>query len=197
MATGWPKWMGVGLWLIGGALILATLLPSFGIDRWWIQSLIFPQVQFAVLLCITALGAVSLLDTGKRSTPMLLAAFLACLGYQAFQLLPYTPLARAEAQAAASCPVENRLRVLVLNVLKGNERTGPVLDLVRSADPDLFLALETDPAWAQALQPLRSSYPHVVNAVRTNYWGMMLFSRLPLAEAKVRYLVDGLSLIHI
>ena len=191
MATGWTKWMGVGLWVIGGALILATLLPSFGIDRWWIQILIFPQVHFAVLLCVTALAAAWLLDSGRRAILFLLAALLACIGYQAFRLLPYTPLARQEAETAAACPAENRLRVLVLNVLKGNARTGPVLDLVRSADPDLFLALETDPAWAQALQPLRSSYPNVVDAVRTNYWGMMLFSRLPLADAKVRYLVDG------
>ncbi len=191
MSTGWTKWLGVGLWLISGLLIFATFLPSFGINRWWIQSLIFPQVHFAVLLCITALAAVWLLDTGRRSTLLLLATLFLCIVYQAFRLLPYTPLARPEAQAAASCPAENRVRVLVLNVLKGNARTGPVLDLVRASDPDLFLALETDPAWARALQPLRSSYPNVVDAVRTNYWGMMLFSRLPLADAKVRYLVDG------
>ncbi len=40
--------------------------------------------------------------------------------------------------------------------------------------PNLFLALKTDPAWAQALQPLRSSYPNVVNAVRTLLNGRLL-----------------------
>jgi endonuclease/exonuclease/phosphatase (EEP) superfamily protein YafD len=41
-----------------------------------------------------------------------------------------------------------------------------------------------------ALAPLRESHPHVVERVQDNYYGMALFSRLPLEGSEIRYLVD-------
>lgn len=189
---GWT-WLACGLGLAGVALMVAILTPLLVTDRWWGQSLNFPQVQFAVLLAVLALAVAFLLDLGKTLPRLLLAGLIACGVYQATFLLRYTPLAATELRGAAACPARDRLRVLTLNVLRNSsgEIAPAVLDLVRSADPDLFLALETDPAWARALQPLKANYRHVVDASRANYWGMMLFSRLPLADPEVRYLVDG------
>ena len=132
-----------------------------------------------------------LLDLRQRSPKLLLAGLIACGAYQAHFLLPYTLQFATEARQAVTCPAGDRLRVLTLKVLRGNNRAAPVLNFIRATKPDLFLALEADRAWARALQPLRADYPHVMDASRDSYWGMMLFSRLPLANPEVRHLIDG------
>lgn len=187
MRQRWVWWL---LWPVAALLLLATALPLVVTDRWWIRVFTFPQVQFAIALSLVALASLFLLDFGTRAAKLLLAAMVAAIIYQASYLLPYTPLWPRQMAEAGLCPREKRLSVLVLNVLRDNRDAAVVLDLVRRTDPDMFLALETDPHWARALGPLAASHPHVVDAVRTNYWGMMLFSRLPLVKPEVRYLVD-------
>src|SRR5690606_12470196 len=44
--------------------------------------------------------------------------------------------------------------------------------------------------WERALAPLEEQYPHVVRQVQDNYYGMMLFSRLPLGEPTIKFLVQ-------
>lgn len=187
-----PKgpWLTWGLGVVAVALMVAILVPRIGGQLWWVQTLNFAQVQFAILLIVVAIAIVVFLDLKRRFTQFLVAALAACGAYQANFLLPYTPLAAKQLGSASSCAPDNRLRILTLNVLRGNDKSAPVLDLVRSIKPDLFLAQEADPAWKQALQPLKNEYPHVVDAARDGYWGMMLFSRLPLANPEVRYLVE-------
>src|SRR3712207_7629419 len=53
----------------------------------------------------------------------------------------------------------------------------------------ILLAVETDEAWARALDPLRERYPHVVRQPQENYYGLVLLSRLPLISPRVDYLV--------
>lgn len=183
-------WLTWGLGVVAVALMAAILIPRLGGQLWWVQSLNFAQVQFAILLIVVTVAAFFLLDMKARVAQVLVAALVACGAYQASFLLPYTPFAAKEARSASSCPADNRLRILTLNVLRGNDNSAPVLNLVRSIKPDLFLAQETDPAWKRALQPLKNDYPYVVDAARDGYWGMMLFSRLPLANTEVRYLVE-------
>ncbi|HET6837706.1 MAG TPA: endonuclease/exonuclease/phosphatase family protein, partial [Gemmatimonadales bacterium] len=65
-----------------------------------------------------------------------------------------------------------------------------LLNLVRDTDPDILLAVETDAGWVQALEPLEKDYPHVVRQPQENWFGMVLFSRLPLLESKVEFLVQ-------
>lgn len=183
-------WLTWGLGVTAVALVIAILVPRVGGNLWWVQTLNFPQVQYALLLIMVTVAVVALLDLKKRVPKALLAVLIACGAYQASFLLPYTALSAEELRSAASCPADNRLRILTLNVLRGNDRSTPVTDLVRSVKPDLFFAQETDPAWKQALQSLKTDYPYVVDAARDGYWGMMLFSRLPLADPEVRYLVE-------
>jgi endonuclease/exonuclease/phosphatase (EEP) superfamily protein YafD len=59
------------------------------------------------------------------------------------------------------------------------------------------LAVETDDAWASALRPLEEAYPHVVRQPQDNWDGLMLYSRLPLIDARVDFLVqDDIPSVH-
>jgi endonuclease/exonuclease/phosphatase (EEP) superfamily protein YafD len=63
-----------------------------------------------------------------------------------------------------------------------------LLDAVRKADPDLFLAMETDAWWDGALDPLRERLPNVLKRITGSYYGMELYSRLPLVDGEIRHL---------
>lgn len=179
------------VWTIALLAIVATLIPIIVSNRWWVRIFTFPQAQFMMTIALLLIAVPLLLDFGRRRVKALTAALFACFIYQLQFLLPYSPIWAKQAPDAAVCPAGERLRVLVLNVREGNEAQAPaVRALVERVSPDLFLAVETDRFWAEALAPLAGALPHQVAAVRDTPWGMMLFSRLPLDSPEVRYLVD-------
>jgi endonuclease/exonuclease/phosphatase (EEP) superfamily protein YafD len=61
---------------------------------------------------------------------------------------------------------------------------------MKEADPDIMVALEVDEKWMSGLDSVRQTHPHVIDSVQDNYYGMVVFSRLPLEDAEVRHLVE-------
>ena len=93
-----------------------------------------------------------------------------------FAIAPwYVPTARAYPAGD-----EQRLRLMLSNVLYTNERYDDLLKLVRAEQPDLLVLQEVTEAWERALQPLRQDYPHGAFEPRDQAAGMALLSRRPL-----------------
>lgn len=176
--------------LLAALLILATLIPLVVSNQWWIRVFVFPQAQIALLLAMVAVVVPFVFSMRRPAAMAMMAALVATLAYQLHYLLPYTPLWPEEIAGAQTCPPERRVRVLVLNVKEGDAANAPTLDLVKDVRPDLFLVMEVEPVWLERMAALRDHFPHVVTAPRGGAWGMALFSRLPLVEPRVRYLVD-------
>lgn len=176
--------------IIAAPLVAATLLPVMVSNEWWIRIFDFPRAQIAAALAATIAAAAWLFGWRSRSAILLLAMLLLCLGYQAVRILPYTPLYPVEAVEAKSCPPGNRLRVMVANVLQENRNSAGLIALVREVDPDLVLLVETDAWWAARVAPLATAWPHRLADPRSNKYGMMLFSRLPLVRPELRYLIE-------
>lgn len=176
--------------ILGGLLILATLIPIIVSNQWWIRIFVFPQAQIAILLLLVTLAAPFAFSLRRPVGLTVMAALLASLAYQLHYLLPYTPLWAKQLAGAAECPAESRIRILVLNVKEADPANPEVLELLAETRPDLFLAMETEPEWLRRMAVLREAFPQVVTAARPGAWGMALFSRLPLVGPEVRYLVD-------
>jgi endonuclease/exonuclease/phosphatase (EEP) superfamily protein YafD len=170
-------------------LILATLVPQISTNWWLVRIFTFPQAQITALLVIVAIAAVPTLDLRKGWPKLLVASLAAAIIYQLQYLVAYSPLVRAEVATVEECPRERRVRILVLNVMHSNSQYAATVELVQRVRPDLFLAMETDFEWARALRRLESDMPNLVAEPRDGPWGMMLFSRLPLRNARVGHLV--------
>jgi endonuclease/exonuclease/phosphatase (EEP) superfamily protein YafD len=126
-----------------------------------------------------------------------LAALAFVLGRQLWMIFPYTPLARKPVKRSTKPAGDDSLRLLMSNVLMENTEYDTWLRVAREADPDVIVAVETSDAWDKALRPLEDDYPHVVRHVQDNYYGMLLYSRLPLHDSEVRFLVqDDVPSIH-
>jgi len=89
------------------------------------------------------------------------------------------------AAGRAPVPAGAPLRVLCLNLLRGNEQdAGPVLTIVRGHAPDVVFCSEVTPEWLAALLPGLTGFPHRHCHADPGYFGLALFSKLPLASAE-------------
>jgi endonuclease/exonuclease/phosphatase (EEP) superfamily protein YafD len=181
------RWVvvGLGLWLASGTLLSLSHHP-----HWYVRGWDFPRVLIAALAFIC--GAVyRALFWGERRLEI---AFLFALGavivYQVSRIVAFTPLARKRVRPAKGSRGDSSFRLVISNVLMENDKHDLWRSVIAAEDPDIVVALEVDGKWMSGLAPLRGDYPHVVDRAQDNYYGMVVFSRLPLENTEVRHLVD-------
>lgn len=186
--------LAVGLALVAVAW---TVLPFLRHDAWWIRVFDFPRVQGAVLTAAVAAAYAALAGWDGALDKAILAVLGLCVAYQGFWVLRFTPLYPKQVLAAPASGPDNHLAILTANVLTPNRNADAFLKLVRATDPDVIVAVETDAWWQSRLDALEADYPHAVKQPLDNLYGMHLYSRLPLEDPQVRFLVeDGVPSIH-
>jgi endonuclease/exonuclease/phosphatase (EEP) superfamily protein YafD len=187
------KWGLVGL----GALTTAGTLLSFSRSpHWAVRMWDFPRVQIATVGAASGALYAAKYFEGKPAEWAGMAALAGALAVQAREIFPYTPLHRVQVERsrkgpqAPNEPGRSTFRLLITNVLMENTQHERILRVIRDTDPDVILAVETNERWADALAPLREKYPHGVSHPQENYYGMMLFSRLPVRDARIEFIVQ-------
>ncbi|GAA3968923.1 endonuclease/exonuclease/phosphatase family protein [Hymenobacter antarcticus] len=182
---------------LGTLALLVTLVSVVPSNEWWVQVLGFPRLQLLVVLTVVLLGWVALgWPAHRRVRQGLLLSLGAGICVQAFFLWPYLPFAPKDVPDAPA-GATTRLSILVINVLLKNREGERLRQLVQSVQPDVLLALEPDAWWAKALRPLQPDYPYRIERPNSDAYGMILYSRLPLADTQVQYLLqDGVPSIR-
>lgn len=170
-------------------VLAATALSLVRARAWWVRMWDFPRLQLAFLAAAAlALGAPSWLDGwGWTVVAVLLVGALA---FQSALVWRYTPVAPREVQRARRDERDRRLSILMSNVLQPNRRAERLLELVEDTDPDVLLFVETDEWWQERLDRLAATHPYAVRCPRSNTYGMLLYSRLPLEDVRVEHLVE-------
>ncbi len=189
-AARWPAWLVLAPLIV--VLAAASFLPLVETNTWWIRFLDFPRLQIGLALLAAVLLFLVLLRRPGAAGWAVIALGSAALGYQIYKLYPYTPLVPAMARAVSDCPAEARLRVLVANVQRSNERADELFAIVAEADPDVLVLLETDEWWDRRLASLEG-LPHRIQSIPEDalYFGMHLLSRHPLVDPEVRFFFDA------
>lgn len=170
------------------ALLATTLLPRLPLTWWVVRICEFPRLQFAALAALVA-GLAPL--TAAPWSWWSLAASLATLGFQASRILPWTPLWPRQVKRAAPGQAPRCLTLLIANVLTTNRHAETLTRLIHEHRPDLVLTLESDAWWqAQLDETLAEDWPHAVRVPLDNLYGMHLYSRRPLVNPEVRWLIQ-------
>jgi endonuclease/exonuclease/phosphatase (EEP) superfamily protein YafD len=182
--------MSIFLWLAACFLIVATLLPLLRLEKWWIRIFDFPRLQIAILLVPILVAFVVLQQPLTMPEILCILAMAGCLGYQIFEVFPYTPLAQPEVPQARERDPRRSVRLLIANVLMHNRNFDAFLKMVQRHDPDLVLILETDDWWDRQLAVLEERFSSVVRYPLQNTYGIHLFSRLDLRSPTISFLVE-------
>ncbi|MBC7572079.1 MAG: endonuclease/exonuclease/phosphatase family protein [Spirosoma sp.] len=175
-------------------LIMASFVHLLRIDYWWIRIWDFPHLQLGVLTLICLAGWIAL--GVPLSWPMALvpAGLLAAAVYQSWLIFPYTAAHPRQMQSAKHPRLSSRdahqFRLLTANVYMENTRTGELLALVDESGPDVVLLLEANAYWYEGMKPLEVNYPYQIAHPLENTYGILMYSRLPMREEQVRFLIE-------
>ncbi|WP_205624065.1 endonuclease/exonuclease/phosphatase family protein [Marinobacterium rhizophilum] len=163
----------------------------------------FPRMQFGVLAAALALVQILQLLQGAQAdfsvagVYLMLVVTLCCLGVQVWWILPFTRLHPVEVQWNDTPDIPNSIAIMTANVLTPNRNAQALLELVSRHDPDIVVTLESDDWWQQRLDSLDADYPYSLKCPLDNLYGMHLYSRLPLSDSHIEYLVEsGVPSMH-
>ncbi|MGB6037179.1 MAG: endonuclease/exonuclease/phosphatase family protein [Cryomorphaceae bacterium] len=138
------------------------------------------------------------LDLRSTAALVLLGLTVLCLLYQLWWILPNTPLWPVEVKRSSDQGIERKLSILTSNVLTTNRNVEALIDLVREYQPDILVTLESDQWWQDQLAVLEDEMPHTIHCPLDNLYGMHLYSRLPLHDGEISFLVeDDVPSIHV
>lgn len=178
-------------------LLLATLLPLWRNPHWLVRGMDFPRLLLAVAAVLLLLAQGTLLALSAPLSWGLLAATAACLLWQFWWIAPYTPLWRKEVKSSCNDDPSVRLGIMTANVLATNRNAQPLLQLVQAYQPDVLVTLESDQWWQDQLDVLEPVMPHSLKCPLDNFYGMHVYSRLPMDGTSIEYLVeDGIPSMH-
>lgn len=169
-------------------LAVLTIMPMLRTGYWLVRMSDFPRMQLAsiaagALVVLVALGA----STGwRRESWIVGAVLLAVLVWQLRRIAPYTPVWPQSVPAAE----RTDLRLLISNLDKRNSARAETAAMINRIEPDVLLLIEIEDDWKQALRDVRSQYAEHVEEIRGDGLGIALWSKLPLANAEVRFLVS-------
>jgi endonuclease/exonuclease/phosphatase (EEP) superfamily protein YafD len=169
---------------------LATLLSFAARHHWSLDLLVNMRSQLALGLAIVTLPLLAF----RKWRHVLV--FTICLLVNLVEVVPFY-LAPAARPLSASSPARKgqTLTVLSGNVLSSNPDKQGYIKYLRQQNADLILLLEVDLDWARAARELSDEYPHQLVRPRGDNFGLALFSRYELVDARVDPLTSGLPTI--
>jgi len=75
-------------------------------------------------------------------------------------------------------------------VLQTNRDATTLVQQIEQLRPDVVITLESDAWWETQLNAALTAYPHRVACALDNQYGLHIFSRLPLDNERIEYLVE-------
>ena len=180
------------LYLVGIALVIATLVPLWRTTRWWVRVLDFPRFQVAVLSTGVAILLVALSWPSQGFDLAVLVSVVLSAAWQTSWVWRYVRGAPIEVSNAEPGILPSRcVSFLTSNAYQPCRDSAGLLSIIAEANPDVILVVETDEWWCSQLSDaLRGRYPHHLTYPLSNGYGMAIFSRFELIDPVVRFVVD-------
>ena len=170
--------------------ILATAIAFLKHEAWWIRVFDFPRSQIALGGAICLVAFVVLSDLTGAFALLTFALLAGATAYQVIELSAYTPLRRKQALPAEFEESGRRVRLLIGNVLMTNRSASEYLRLIERESPDIVVLAEPDGWWEEQMKPIEEEYKYSMRCALPNTYGMLLYSRLPLSDERLRFIVE-------
>jgi endonuclease/exonuclease/phosphatase (EEP) superfamily protein YafD len=172
-------------------LITAVFITRVRSDFWIYKILEYPRMQKFVLVMLVLAGWAFYWQDLETGHWVVAGALALSAGYLVYKISPYTFLTSKEMKLVRDGVPENSIKLFAANVYQENQQYRRLLEQIRAMDPDIIFLLETNRAWADAVQELGKDYPFQLLEPLENTYGLLFYSRLKLEKAAVRYLVKN------
>lgn len=170
-------------------LVLTVFMSQIHNDFWAFRILEYPRLQKLYIMLVVCSIWFIYWPSENVFYQVIIGALLLCIIYLLYKILPYTVLFKKDMKTVVGSDKENEVKIFAANVYQYNTNFSKMLQQIRSCDPDIIFLLETDNAWAKAVEELGAKYPHQLLQPIDNTYGLLFYSRLPLKNARINYLV--------
>ena len=189
------------LWIqiVAGLVIWLSFWSLIPRDEWWFRGADFPRLQILCLGFAALLGILFWSGEWNNTRYVFLLLLMAALAYQLKMVLPYTFVWKKQVASVRpeQLDPEKQISLLVSNVLTPNKKYHLLLEEIEKYQPDIVLTLETDQTWQNQLAVIEKDYPYRVPVPLDNLYGMHLYSKLPLKDSEVKFILsDEIPSIH-
>ncbi|WP_407410086.1 endonuclease/exonuclease/phosphatase family protein [Acinetobacter sp.] len=189
------------LWIqiVAGLVIWLSFWSLIPRDEWWFRGADFPRLQILCLGFAALLGILFWSGEWNNTRYVFLLLLMAALAYQLKMVLPYTFVWKKQVASVRPEQLdrEKQISLLVSNVLTPNKKYHLLLEEIEKYQPDIVLTLETDQTWQNQLAVIEKDYPYRVPVPLDNLYGMHLYSKLPLKDSEVKFILsDEIPSIH-
>jgi endonuclease/exonuclease/phosphatase (EEP) superfamily protein YafD len=178
-----------GLWriirLLGELSLVATIFVMLARIWWFFELFSHFRVQLLVLQLVLLTAFLVL----RRPLWAIVIGTASIVNGAAIRdyVLPL-----GEDTAAADRPAD--IRVLTANVLASNSDHARLIDLIRSAEPDVFAVLEFTDGFAAAFEDLNNDYPYRVLVPEDGTFGIAVYSKRRVSSRNV-FELEGFAAI--
>ncbi|SFE01450.1 hypothetical protein SAMN05444380_105112 [Thermophagus xiamenensis] len=163
-----------------------------------VRAMDFPRLQVMVFSLALLIAGILFLDVRQPLTLVLISTLTLCFAWHLWWILPYTPVWPKEVKLCNEDNPRNKLSIITSNVLTPNKNAQALIELVRKYRPDILITLESDGWWQEQLRVLESDMPFTVKCPLDNLYGMHLYSKLPLHDREISFLVEkDIPSIHV
>ncbi|WP_417363398.1 endonuclease/exonuclease/phosphatase family protein [Galbibacter sp.] len=173
--------------IMSGILISSSIFPYFPSRHWVFRVCSFGKLQIAFLILLT-LGSGFLFVNPPGIFWFVQGALLVTLIDHLATLLKYTP-AYPRKKVNPTRNASEKITLISANVYQFNKDFKRFISLIRNHKPDIFLTMESNKDWEQALRELESDYPYNHKVTLENTYGIHLYSRIAIEKSKTHFFV--------
>ena len=171
--------------------VMATVLPLFAWKQWYFRIFDYPRLQTLFIAVAAFIWFAFRYFKKGRNGFIAMGLLLIVIGVQCYKAFPYTPLGAKQVMWSEKDAADTTvLSLLISNVLQTNTAYHKVIEQVNAYKPDIIITTETNQAWERELSVLEKQYPYAARVPQENTYGMHLYSKLPLGDVRVRYLIS-------
>lgn len=169
-------------------LIVLSALPFIQNQHWVFRVPDFMRLQLLFLqLIIFPLTFFFVGD--KLWLWMLQGAQLALVVFHIYIFIRYTKFWRSQKRSDDKKNASKSVRLIACNIYQYNKAFHRFTELIEKEDPDIFLTMESDSNWEEAMSSLESRYPNFQKVTLDNTYGMHLYTRLKMHRVETHYFV--------
>ncbi|RZK48475.1 MAG: endonuclease/exonuclease/phosphatase family protein [Pedobacter sp.] len=172
---------------LASLLILFTILPKIPSSHWVFRVADFGKIQlFFIDLVVFLIGIIFLeKDYNFWIFQSLLTLVIVFHGITLIKYTHLYPIKKLKPQFTSS----EKIHFISANVYQFNEDKQSLINLIHKYQPDIFLTMESDQKWEDALTVLESEYPFQHKVPLENTYGMHLYSKLEIEKSVTHYFV--------
>ncbi len=175
---------------LAALFVVATIASHLKWTAWWIRLTDFPRLQITSAMLVILIVSLTFYRFDNVWQISISGLLILSIAYQLEKIIRYTIFWPKQVMDYHGNNESQSVSLMVSNVLQTNQNALKLLKLIEKMKPDMLLTVETDDWWEKHMCPIEKDYIHTVKKTLDNLYGMILYSKLELKDAKINYLIE-------